>query len=78
LRFFSDAPHLEAISFLFHAQQRGVERALIELQQLVADLLDAPRDAITMQRSQPLQRAENQKNQSALKYFALVGPVISH
>src|SRR5262245_22751777 len=44
------APGRRNPTALLEAEQRGIDRALIELEHVLADLLDAPRDPVTVKR----------------------------
>src|SRR5207249_11500407 len=65
-------------SFLLHSQESRIESALVEPQHVFADLLDPARNAVTVQRSERLQRSQNEKNQSTLENIRLVCTRTSH
>src|SRR5215470_5716126 len=56
-------------SLLLQPQQRGVHCALIQLKNVAAHLLDAPRHAETVQRPQRVQRLQNHQVQRSLQHF---------
>src|SRR5262245_58067685 len=56
---FRYAPSGANPSPLLQIQQRGINRALIELQQMAAGLLDAPRNAVPMQGAKSLESFES-------------------
>src|SRR5215831_8392658 len=53
-------------SFLHELEQDRIERALIDRQQIAADLLDAPGDAVAMLRAEHIQRLQHHQRQGAL------------
>jgi hypothetical protein len=55
---------------LFHAQKSWIQRALVQLQQIAADLLDPARNSVAVQRPKRLQRAQHKEKKSALKYIS--------
>ena len=59
-------------SFLFEAMERGIERALGNLQHVAGDLLDALRDRPAVHRSRG-ECAENEQVQRALQQIGLAG-----
>jgi len=52
---------------LLQFQQDGIESALIHGQQISADLLDAPRDAVAVERTQNIESLEDHQCQRALQ-----------
>src|SRR6516225_5054113 len=54
---------------LLQPQQRGVHRHLIQLKNVAAHLLDAPRNAEAVQRPQRVQRLQNHQVQRSLQHF---------
>src|SRR5262245_14756518 len=71
------APARRNPSALLEAEERGIDRALIELEHVLADLLDAPGDPVTMKRSHCLERLEHHEVQSALENVCLVAHRLS-
>src|SRR5258708_24408228 len=55
---------------LLQPQQRRVQRALIQLQQVLGNLLDALRDAVAVQRPQRIERLQNDQVQGSLENLA--------
>ena len=53
-------------TLLLQLQQNGIQRALIDREQISADLLDAPRDPVAVQRPQHIQSLEHHQRQRAL------------
>ncbi len=66
------APFRRNPLLLLHAQERRIERALIELQQLAADLLDPPGEAVAVHRPEHVERAQDEEDQRALEDVGLV------
>ena len=58
---------------LLEAQQRRIESALIERQQRAGDLLDALSDAVSVERTERVQRLEDEEVECAAEDFGLVG-----
>jgi hypothetical protein len=52
---------------LLKLQEHGIQSALIDGKQITTDLLDAPRDPITVKRPQDIKSLEDHKRQSALQ-----------
>jgi hypothetical protein len=48
------------------------------LQHIFADLFDPAGNPVAVQRSERLQRSQDQKNQSALKNIRLIGAITVH
>ena len=69
------APARRDPAALLQAEQRGVDRALIELQDVLADLLDAPGDAVAVQRPHRVERLQHHQIERALQD---VGPGLAH
>ena len=63
---------------LLHSQESWIESALVELQQILADLLNPARNAVTMERSECFERSQDEENQGALEDIRLIGTFISH
>src|SRR5579859_694921 len=63
------APGARDPAFLHQPHQRRINRALIDLQRLFADLFDAPRDSVTVQRPHGFQRLQHHQIQCALQDF---------
>jgi hypothetical protein len=60
---FGSAPFGGDPAFLFHAEERGVECALVEVQEIFADLLDAARDAVAVEGPDGFQRPQDQEDE---------------
>ena len=60
------APLCRDPSLLLQPQQRGVHRALVQLEHVAAHLLDAPRNAEPVQRSQRVQRLQDHRGPTSL------------
>src|SRR5215510_12318670 len=69
---FRHAPLGANPSPLLQVQQRGINRSLIELRQMAAGLLDAPRNAVAVQAAKRLERFENHQAERAGQDFVLV------
>src|SRR5713226_314141 len=65
-----DAPLRGDPAALLQPQQRRIQRALIQLQQVLGNLLDALRDAVAVQRSQGIERLQNDQVQGSLENLA--------
>lgn len=66
---FGGAPLGGDPSFVKESNQRGVDRALIDLERFLADLLDAAGDAVTVERAHGGEGFENHEVESALENF---------
>ena len=53
-------------AYLLELQERGVQRAVVDAQLMVARLFNPPGDAVSVQRSERLQRLEDHQGQRAL------------
>src|SRR5580698_747005 len=69
---FRRAPARSDEALLFELQQRRVERAVVQLQQVSAGLLNAPRQPVTVLRTHGFKRAQHHQRQSSLPYVGLV------
>src|SRR5215470_17952922 len=58
---------------LLKLEQRGIERAVVERESVLAGLLDAARDAVTVEGPETLQRFEDHQGKGALLDFELLG-----
>src|SRR5262245_27580239 len=58
---------------VLEAYERDVNRALVQNDRVAADLLDAPRDAVSVERAHGEQRAEDHEVQCALEDLEFVG-----
>src|SRR5580698_1758860 len=67
---FGDAPFRRNPAALFKAQKRGVKRALIQLEQILRDLLDAHGDSVAVLRAHRVERFEDDQIQRALQNFS--------
>ena len=68
LRLFSDVPHCAAIQpCCCSAQQRGIDRAFIELQHVLAHLLEAASHTEPVQRPERLQRLQDHEIERPLQ-----------
>src|SRR5579864_2836033 len=67
---FRSAPLGRNPAALFEAQECGVERALIQLEKVFGNLLDALGDTVTVKRPERIERFENDEVKRALKNFA--------
>ena len=65
------APFRRDGAFLFELEENRVERAVVDGQQVVAGLLDAARDAISVLRPHGIERLEDHEGQRALPDFRL-------
>src|SRR6266446_8955016 len=72
---FRDAPLRTNPALLREAQQRGVYRALIQPQHLLAKLLDAPRESVPVQWPERIERLQHHEVQRPLQHF---GAVLCH
>ena len=54
-------------------QKGSVDRSFIQLENILAQLLDAARDAVPMQRAHNIQRLQNHQIESALQHFRFFG-----
>jgi len=57
--------------FVEEPDKRGVDRSLIDLQRFLADLLNAARDAVAVERAHGGERFQNHEVESALENFGL-------
>ncbi len=57
---------------MLELQQHGIQSALIHGKQVSADLLDAPRDSIAVQRPQDIESLEDHKRQRSLEDVRLL------
>ena len=62
--------------FLLQLEQRGVERAVVEREAVLARLLDAARDAVAVQRPEHLEGLEDHQGEGALLHVQLVRPCV--
>src|SRR5207249_2989334 len=67
-----DAPLRIDIAFLLELHELGIERAVIEREAIAARLLDAPRDAVAVQRPEALERFQDHQRERALPDVGLV------
>ena len=58
-------------AFLLQPKQKGIQRPLIYREQVSANLLDAPRDAVAMQRTKDIERLQYHQRQRALQNIGL-------
>src|ERR1700678_3500109 len=63
---FRSAPAGADEAFLLKLEQRGIERAVVQLQQVAAGLLDTPRQPIAVLRTHGFKRAQDHKTESSL------------
>ena len=61
------APRRRNPAAMLEAQERGVDGSLVQLQRVVADLLDAARDAVAVQGAHALERLQDHQIERALK-----------
>src|SRR5271165_5319602 len=66
------APVRGDVALLLELEQRGIQRSVVEGEQVAAGLLNAPGNAVAMERPQRLQRFQNHQGQRALPYVCLV------
>src|SRR3977135_1548907 len=66
---FRSPPFRRNPAALLEPQQSGIERALIQLEQILADLLEALGDAVAVQRAHGLEGLQNDKVERALQNF---------
>src|SRR5262245_45234610 len=69
-----DAPVRGNGAFVLELEQNGIERALIDGQQIAADLLDASRDAVAVQLAEHVEGSQDDQVKSALLNVALAHP----
>src|SRR5262249_58704762 len=61
------APLRSDPSHLLELEQRRIERSLIQLELVAADLLDPPRDPVAVQRPEAIERLEDHQRQRAVE-----------
>ena len=59
-------------AFLLELEKSGIQRAVIQGEQIATGLLDAPRDAVPMLRAHAFQRFQHHQGQRALPDIGLV------
>src|SRR4029453_18137714 len=64
--------------FLLHAEERGVQRALVEVQEISADLFNPSRNPIPVEGTKRLQRAQHEQDERALQDIRFLGPATFH
>ena len=67
------APSRGDPSRLFEFEQRGIERSLVHRELIAADLLDAARDAVSVERAQGLEGLQHHQAQAAVEHVVPVG-----
>jgi hypothetical protein len=73
-----DAPFGHDVAFLLQLQQRRIERAVIDREQIAARLLDAPRDAVAVERPEDFQRFQHHQCERALPDICAVSHECSY
>src|SRR5713226_803751 len=73
-----DAPLRADVAFLLEFQQRRIQRAIIHGQQVAAGLLDAPSDAVSVQRAQGIQCFQHHQRQRSLPDVFFLGHAFSY
>src|SRR5581483_11622999 len=68
---FGDSPLRSDVPFLLQLEKRRIERSIVHREQIAADLLNSPRDSISVQRAHALQRLEHHQSQRPLLHFLL-------
>jgi hypothetical protein len=63
---------------LLHPQEARVERSLVKLQEISADLFDAACDPISMERTQRLQSPQHEEDKSTLEHICPFGWFVLH
>src|ERR1700690_703003 len=68
---FRDSPTGSDATLLLQFEQRRVERAVVQLQQIAARLLNAPCESVPMKRPHGFKRAQDHQSQSSLPDIGL-------
>ena len=63
---------------LLELEERGVQRAVVEREAVLARLLDAARDAVAVKRSEDLEGSENHQGERALLHVQFLRHVPSY